>query len=70
MYSVKKHDAGWAILANEAVVMLFDSYDEALEVACAAAAVMATRTLDVPAPSRPPPRGSPPSRLPARVRRA
>jgi hypothetical protein len=70
MYNVKKHGAGWAILADEALVMLFDSYDEALEVACAAAEVMATRTLDVPAPSRPPSRSSPPSCLPARVRRA
>jgi hypothetical protein len=33
MYNVKRHGAGWAILADEAVVMLFDSYDEALEVA-------------------------------------
>jgi hypothetical protein len=70
MYSVKKHGAGWAILTDEAVVMLFDSYDEALEVACAAADVMATRTLDVRALSRPLLRSSPPSRLPAPVRRA
>jgi hypothetical protein len=70
MYSVKKHGAGWAILADEAIVMLFDSYDEALEVACAAAEVMATRALDVPAPSRPPRASSPHSRLPARAWRA
>jgi hypothetical protein len=70
MYSVKKHGAGWAILADEAVVMLFDSYDEALEVACAAANVMATRTPDSPVPSGPPSRSSPLSRLRARVRRA
>jgi len=59
MYSVKKHGARWAILADEAVVMLFDSYDEALEVACAAAEVMATRTPDAPVPSGPPPRSAP-----------
>jgi hypothetical protein len=69
MYSVKKHGAGWAILADEAVVMLFDSYDEALKVACAAADVMATRTPDAPVPSGTPSRSSAPSRLPVRVRR-
>jgi hypothetical protein len=69
MYSVKKHGAGWAILADEAVEMLFDSYDEALEVACAAADVMATRTPDAPTPSRPPSRSSPPSRSLAGARR-
>jgi hypothetical protein len=70
MYSVKKHGSGWAILADNTAVMLFDSYEEALEIACAAAEAMATQTLDVPAASRSPTRSSPSSRFPPRVQRA
>jgi hypothetical protein len=41
VYAVRKRDGQWTVCAAHSVTMLFESYDEALEIAQAAAGVIA-----------------------------
>ena len=40
VYTVRKHSGQWAVCADEAVVLRFDTYDEAIEIARSAAEVL------------------------------
>jgi len=42
VYAVRKRRGQWAVCSAGAVTMLFESYEQALEIARTAAAVMAT----------------------------
>jgi hypothetical protein len=41
VYSVRKHHGTWSICAGHNPLMLLDSYEEALAIACSAAGVLA-----------------------------
>lgn len=54
LYTVRKRSGQWAVCADETVVLRFETYDEAIEIARSAAEVLtASRDRDQPAEPAP-----------------
>jgi hypothetical protein len=58
VYAIRKREGRWAVCAADNVLLHFDSYDEAVETARAAAGVLAERRAESATATQPPPRSS------------